>query len=165
MVSGGFAYLEQVGFDLESDGFTRDLNTFEIPDYRSLRDFLRRALRSQGLFEGQDWSFEPLPMSHPLFHSYYDFDSIPTNFWDTIHRHNQYGGMHFATEIPPYLEGVHLDGRLVAVYSQQNYRDFWDRRPERVIAGFPADPTSSQLSTQSDGECSVCTTGHPASRR
>ena len=36
-------------------------------------------------------------------------------------------------DIPPHLEGVHLDGRLVVVYSQQNYRDFWSRRPERGL--------------------------------
>ena len=28
---------------------------------------------------------------------------------------------------------IHLDGRLVLVYSQQNYRDFWWRRPERHL--------------------------------
>ena len=94
--------------------------------------------------EGTDWSFEPLGHDHALFHSYYDIGTLPTNYWRAIWADVSglravgvaSGGLTPSPTfegIPPYLEGIHLDGRLVLVYSQQNYRDFWWRRPERHL--------------------------------
>ena len=137
LVSGGFAYVEQVGAEYPEwkHGSFRDLH--------SLRDLIRMALASQGLGEGVDWSFEPLDGYHPLFHSYYDIGTLPTSYWRAIWA-NVFGEASGVAQgtlepsptfegIPPYLEGIHLDGRLVLVYSQQNYRDFWWRRPERHL--------------------------------
>ena len=136
LVSGGFAYVEQVGAPPQEvwNGTFRDLP--------SLRDLIRMALATQGLTEGTDWTFEPLALDHPLFHCYYDIDTLPTNYWRATAA-NVYGykegppdrGTVSSTVegIPPYLEGIHLNGRLVLVYSQQNYRDFWWRRPERHL--------------------------------
>jgi uncharacterized protein DUF4159 len=39
-----------------------------------LFDKFRRALRSQGLNEGADWRFVYLKPSHPIYHSFFDFD-------------------------------------------------------------------------------------------
>ena len=138
LVSGGFAYVEQVGAPVLEflHGTFRDLH--------SLRDLIRMALASQGLSEGTDWSFEPLDGDHPLFHSYYDIGTLPTNYWRAVYsdvfgyhsRHPQDWGFRSDPTyegIPPYLEGIHLNGRLVLVYSQQNFRDFWRRRPERHL--------------------------------
>ena len=134
LTSGGFAYVEQVG----SDSHGRQSGTF--PEIISLRSLVRRALASQGLGEGGDWSFEPLSMDHPLFHCYYDIDTLPLNFWQAtyVDREGQterYGQSRYPTDeyIPRYIEGIHLNGRLVLVYSQQNYRDFWSKRPERTL--------------------------------
>ena len=135
LVSGGFAYVEQVGvpFSELAEGTFRDLH--------SLRDLIRQALAMQSLTEGTDWSFEPLGHDHPLFHSYYDIDTLPTNYWRAVYadlegmniKHTLLVRSPTYEGIPPYLEGIHLDGRLVLVYSQQNYRDFWWRRAERHL--------------------------------
>ena len=137
LVSGGFAYVEQVGAPAEEvlNGIFRDLH--------SLRDLIRMALATQGRVEGDDWSFEPLLHDHPLFHSYYDINTLPTHYWRAIYSDvfglndgsalGEFGPSPSFEGIPPYLEGIHLDGRLVLVYSQQNYRDFWWRRPERHL--------------------------------
>ena len=53
-------------------------------------------------------------------------------FWRAVQR---FGSNSVSDLVPPYLEGVHVGGRLVAVYSQQNYRDFWSRRIERSATG------------------------------
>ncbi len=135
LTSGGFAYVEQVG------SYYHGWVSGTFPDLISLRSLVRRALATQGLREGSDWSFEPLPMGHPLFYCYYDIDTLPTNYWQATFVDRQghmekYDGIgRYPTDehIPRYIEGIHLDGRLVLVYSQQNYRDFWSRRPERAL--------------------------------
>lgn len=38
-------------------------------------DVLRRAMRSQGLNEGADWRFVTLNPQHPIYHSFFDFDT------------------------------------------------------------------------------------------
>ena len=134
LTSGGFAYVEQVGSDVHGQ------LSGTYPEVISLRSLVRRALATQGLREGSDWSFEPLPMDHPLFHCYYDIDTLPVNYWQATYadregQAEQYGNQRYPTDeyIPRYIEGIHLDGRLALVYSQQNYRDFWSRRPERAL--------------------------------
>ena len=138
LTSGGFAYVEQVGSDYS------DWIVSNFPDLAGLRNLVRGALESQDLHEGDDWSFEPLPMDHPLFNCYYDIDVLPTNYWqatytDILGDGEKYFNRRYPTNehIPTYLEGIHLDGRLVLVYSQQNYRDFWNRRPERALTKSP----------------------------
>ena len=134
LTSGGFAYVEQVGSDVH--GWVSGT----YPEVISLRSLVRRALATQGLREGSDWSFEPLPMDHPLFHCYYDIDTLPVNYWqatytDILGEGEQYFNWSYPTDenIPRYIEGIHLDGRLALVYSQQSYRDFWSKRPERSL--------------------------------
>ncbi len=134
LTSGGFAYVEQVGTDVHGQ------LSGTYPELISLRSLVRRALATQGLREGSDWSFEPLLMDHPLFHCYYDIDTLPANYWQATYadregQAEQYENSQYPTDeyIPRYIEGIHLDGRLVLVYSQQNYRDFWSKRPERAL--------------------------------
>lgn len=133
LTSGGLAYVEVVGYH---DYATSARG--EIRDLSSLRELIRQALASQGLQERVDWRFEPLPMTHPLFSCYYDIDALPANYWRTVNRPKEtqvagYVAKPALDGIPEYVEGVHLDGRLVAIYSQQNYRDFWRRRPEHAL--------------------------------
>ena len=134
LTSGGFAYVEQVGSDVH--GWVSGT----YPDLISLRSLVRRSLATQGLREGRDWSFEPLSMDHPIFHCYYDVDTLPVNYWQATYadregQAEQYYNWPYPTDenIPRYIEGIHLDGRLVLVYSQQSYRDFWSKRPERAL--------------------------------
>ena len=141
LVSGGFAYVEHAGRDFQS--FT----TGEMRDLNSLRDLIRQALSSQGYSEGVDWSFEPLGKDHPLRHCYYDIDSLPVSFGEAVYidifggyekYQNQGAGYAAIERTVPVLEGVHIDGRLVAIYSQMTYRDFWYRRAERALTDAPA---------------------------
>jgi hypothetical protein len=53
--------------------------------------------------------------------------------------------------MPDYLEGIHVDGRLVAVYSQRNYRDFWSQRIEKSLlqsAGSNRDAFNQWIGTR-----------------
>ena len=134
LTSGGFAYVEQVGSDVHGQV------TGTYPEVISLRSLVRRALATQGLREGSDWSFEPLSMDHPLFRSYFDINTLPVNYWQATYADREgvsekRGASRQPTDeyIPHHIEGIHLDGRLVLVYSQQNYRDFWSKRPERAL--------------------------------
>jgi hypothetical protein len=136
LVSGGLAYVEEVGFHSAND-----VRWCEYRELSSLRQLIRGALVSQGLYEGQDWGFERLAMSHPLFHCYYDMDSLPPSWWTVaaqIYSWNVDPNVQAMedqrTTFPPlYLEGVQVKGRLVAIYSRHSYRDFWSRRLERTI--------------------------------
>ena len=85
-------------------------------------------------------------MDHPLFHCFFDLKSLPVSYWAVVsglirnivlnyEQHAERGLFTWDALRPPFLEGVHLHGRLVAVYSQQSYRDFWSRRIERSLSG------------------------------
>ena len=61
------SYLVNGGFALTTSGPNEKLKG---PKFERLR----QALATQGLYEGQDWRFIYLKPSHPLYHSYFDFD-------------------------------------------------------------------------------------------
>ena len=60
-------YLANGGFALTTSGPNEKLKG---PKF----DRLREALSTPGQYEGQDWRFTYLKPSHPLYHSYFDFD-------------------------------------------------------------------------------------------
>lgn len=71
-------YLANGGFALTTSGANEKLKG---PKFERLR----AALSTQGLFEGQDWRFTYLKSSHPLYHSYFDFDmSVRDNVIGTV---------------------------------------------------------------------------------
>ena len=113
LTSGGFLFAEVVRF-LRPDYSDADL---DIPAVRSL---VRASFESVGYQEGKDWRFTRLAMSHPLYHCFYDVDSLPRGMRD----------MHFITGeaaplTPDYLEGIVVGEQLVGVYSLRGYADFW----------------------------------------
>ncbi|MHB9027897.1 MAG: DUF4159 domain-containing protein [Candidatus Latescibacterota bacterium] len=61
--------------------------------------------------------FDPIPVSHPLFHCFYDFERIPDGappeLGSVPHR------------VTPYIEGVWHRGRLIALYSDRGYGLCW----------------------------------------
>ena len=65
-------YLASGGFALTIAGNRFQTNTEKMAGTKF--DLMRRALKSQGLNEGADWRFIWLKPSHPLYHSYFDFD-------------------------------------------------------------------------------------------
>ncbi|MBN1292828.1 MAG: DUF4159 domain-containing protein [Candidatus Latescibacteria bacterium] len=98
----------------------------------SLRQMLRDAL-------GADARFLPIPNSHPLYHCFFDFDDGPpiggeigiaatltTGIQGVIAR-----GSFMAKEVF-YLEGIWLDNRLVAIYSDKGYATKWSEYTNNI---------------------------------
>ena len=95
------------------------------------RNFFRKSLEAAGLRQGAHWEFEILPNEHPMYHSYFDFDGAP---WGGNLFHNR--ASYYTQEIQfykyplearDYIEGITLDGRLVAIYETKNYVGHWRR--------------------------------------
>ncbi|MBI4531319.1 MAG: DUF4159 domain-containing protein [Candidatus Latescibacteria bacterium] len=66
-------------------------------------DILRRALKTQGLNEGANWRFVVLHSDHPIYHSFFDFD--------TSVRHNQMS-QHSTSNPLPNDMGLEIGNRL-----------------------------------------------------
>ena len=116
LTSGGFLYTDIVSMPLEiGEGLVYDLP--------ALRDFIRQAFAQIGYAEGKDWDFVRLPPEHPLYHCFYDIDTLPWGFWDVR--------MRIEPSPPDYLEGIEVNGRLVGLYSQKRYPDLWGGEAHR----------------------------------
>ena len=69
---------------------------------------------------GKDARFHLLPNDHPIYHSFFDFNGGPPPGGEIRRGPLDHG-------IPsPHLEGIYLDGRLVAVYSDKGYALVWE---------------------------------------
>jgi hypothetical protein len=115
-------YLRNGGFAvLESSQPVFELNQAEA----SLKQMLRDSLK-------EDARFLPIPISHPLYHSFFDFDDGPPQGREIgtfTTRFNDSAGIDtrflIMSKTRPFLEGVFLDDRLVAVYSGKGYGMKW----------------------------------------
>ncbi|MHB9027891.1 MAG: DUF4159 domain-containing protein [Candidatus Latescibacterota bacterium] len=101
--NGGFAFLEAYGGDDP---------TLPPRGAGSLKQMLRNVLGSAG-------ELQPLPNDHFLYHSFFDFPEGPPH----LQRETDPDGFQPAAQ----LEGVWLDGRLVAVYSEKGYGREWSK--------------------------------------
>ena len=113
LTKGGFLFVDMVRILWPN---YRD-DELDIPAVRSL---IRTSFQAVGYQEWKDWQFTRLELTHPLYHCFYDVDSLPRGMRD----------MHFVIgEYPPptpdYLEGIMVGEQLVGVYSMRNYADFW----------------------------------------
>ncbi len=112
-------YLRKGGFAVLDNGTpTRDFGAAEA----SLRRMLKDAL-------GNDAKFLPIPNSHPLYHCFFDFDDGPPN-GSEINRDRVNTSRTTADEANMskqvlYLEGITIDDRLVAIYSNKGYAEKW----------------------------------------
>jgi hypothetical protein len=112
LLNGGFMVIENPRPQTEAG-----------PAEAALKQMIRDALGSQA-------RFQPIPISHPIYHSFFDFTDGPP----------------YGSEIPPiplattgegpkissfltkpvfYLEGVWIDERLVVVFSNKGYIAKW----------------------------------------
>ena len=130
LLSGGFAYIEDTsGF---ASGFKGPYASADIPVPRPpLKDFVRAALRSQGLEEWRDYRFERLRDDHPVLHCFFDFSGLPIGY----HELNFSEGSGAWQEAD--WEGVRLRGRWVLIFSDKDYRDWWAGRNELEGWEFP----------------------------
>ena len=118
LISGGFLYAEVVSEPRARNYDGSDLNAPSSMADPALRALIREALDGVGRLEGRDWDFVQLEPEHPLYHCFYDFDSLPPGYW--LPRESEADDL-----VPSYLEGIQLGGRLVGVYSLRDYADAW----------------------------------------
>ena len=115
LTSGGFLFVDISRVLLRSDYSDDEL---DIPAMRSL---IRASFQAAGYREWKDWQFKRLESTHPLYHCFYDVNSLPRGMRD----------MHFIVGrqdtplTPDYLEGIMVEEQLVGVYSMRGYADFW----------------------------------------
>ncbi len=114
-------YLRNGGFALVDNG---------TPQYEygaaeaALKQMLRDAL-------GADAKFQPIPNDHPIYHCFYDFDGpvqgaeIQMVDTDTAALQGYEARSKTMAAQVLYLEGIWLDERLVAVYSDKGYCQKW----------------------------------------
>jgi len=102
-------YLRKGGFAVFDNGNPND--EFGAAE-ASLRQFFRDSL-------GADAKFLPIPNTHPLYHCFFDFDDGPP-------QGSEVGtsGASMSKQVL-YLEGITIEDRLVAIYSDKGYAKKW----------------------------------------
>ena len=103
-------YMRQGGFVFAENSTPR----FEYgPAEASLRKMFKDVL-------GKDARFQILRNNHPIYHSFFDFDHGPPPGGEIHSRRPEHA-------VPsPHLEGIYLNGQLVAVYSDKGYGLVWE---------------------------------------
>jgi len=90
----------------------------------ALRQMLRDAL-------GNDAKFQPIDNNHPLYHCFFDFDGPPQGneiqmvTTSTVGDQGTTARSQAMAKSVLYLEGIWLDNRLVAIYSDKGYGLKW----------------------------------------
>jgi len=115
-------YLRKGGFTVVDNGTPK----FEYGQAEaSLRQMLKDSL-------GNDAKFLPIPKEHPLFHCFFDFDDGPPQGAEIAIAQTASSGVQGWQAINSsmakqvlYLEGIWLDERLVAIYSDKGYALKW----------------------------------------
>jgi hypothetical protein len=100
---------------------------------KAARATIEDPLAAVGKPKGRFWSFVKIPNDHGIYHCYFEFPDGPP-----------VGADYFNKNYPqctlkgpyPWLEGVFMDGRLIAIMSNKAYQDVWGRNP-----GVRGDPT------------------------
>jgi hypothetical protein len=114
LLSGGLVF---------ADGVDNQISPAYKAGMTALLASLLGALRTQGVVG----VLEKLPNDHPIYHCYFDFDGPPIGgdgAWVQVDPDR--------AEVMGYLEGIEIDGRLVATYSRKDYTHawtFWARAP------------------------------------
>ncbi len=111
-------YLRKGGFAVLDNG--NPTNEFAAAE-ASLRKMLRDSL-------GNDAKFLPIPNNSPVYHCFFDFEGPPqgaevaTVMVAEVHTYNK----STISKQVLYLEGIWLNDRLVAIYSDKGYSLKWN---------------------------------------
>ncbi len=116
LIGGGFLFAEISRVLLRPDYSDDEL---DIPAMRAL---IRTGFQAVGYQEWKDWQFKRLALSHPIYHCFYDVNSLPRGMRD---MHFIVTGEDYPPRTPDYLEGIVIGEELVGVYSMRGYADFW----------------------------------------
>ena len=121
--------LDNLGYYLRNDGFAVLDNGLPIYEYGKAEASLRQALRDA---LGYYAIFEPIPDDHPLYHCFFQFDEGPPigaeiGMNNTISNptSGERATNYQMTKPVHYLEGVWINNRLVAIYSDKGYALRW----------------------------------------
>ncbi|MFC1692587.1 DUF4159 domain-containing protein, partial [Candidatus Latescibacterota bacterium] len=107
---------------LRSGGFAVLDNGTPEQEYGQAEAALRKILRDS---LGADAKFLPIPNDHPLYHSFFDFDDGPPQGSEVALNYIQASARTRPTPAVHYLEGIWLNERLVAIYSDKGYAIKW----------------------------------------
>jgi len=116
-------YLRKGGFAVLDNGRPQD-------EFSAAEASLRRMLKDS---LGKDAKFLPIPNNHPVYHCFFDFDDGPPNGPEigrskvvTISQFTwgSYNNETLSKQVY-YLEGITIDDRLVAIYSDKGYGLKW----------------------------------------
>ena len=115
---------ENLGEYMRRGGFVFADNANSIIEFSQAEASLRQIFRASLGHQGQ---FKPIPNSHPLYHTFYDFDGPPVGSELEVPTiAEQWGSTYRILGQNSYrLEGVFLGNRLVALYSDKGYVHKW----------------------------------------
>ena len=113
LTSGGFLFVDIVSL------LFRNYNDDEL-DIPVVRSLIRASFQAVGYQEWKDWQFRRLELTHPIYHCFYDINSLPRGMRNMHSSLNKSPSL-----IPDYLEGIVVREQLVGVYSMRGYADFW----------------------------------------
>ncbi|HDY87595.1 MAG TPA: DUF4159 domain-containing protein [bacterium] len=116
-------YLRKGGFAVLDNGKPQD-------EYSSAEASLRQMLRDA---LGKDAKFLPISNNHPLYHCFFDFDDGPPLGSEvdisvvsevTVFTFGRFNTFTLSKKVY-FLEGITIDDRLVAIYSDKGYGIKW----------------------------------------
>ena len=118
LTGGGFLFVDIVRL-LWSNVNYSDAE-LDVPAVRSL---IRASFQAEGYQEWKDWQFKRLELTHPIYHCFYDVNSLPLGIRDIESMFSS--GQDRPPRTPDYLEGILVGDQLVGVYSMRGYADYW----------------------------------------
>jgi hypothetical protein len=115
-------YMMCGGLYMAEDGLPALGSAFD----KAARATIEDGLAAVGKPKGTAWEFQKIPNDHAIYHVYYDFPGGPPTGGDVARHPQEYG-------LPgpfPWLEGVFMGGRLIAIMSNKAYQDIWSMRTD-----------------------------------
>ena len=122
LTGGGFLFVDIVRF-LSPNYSDREL---DIPAVRAL---IRASFEAVGYQEWKDWKFTRLEITHPIYHCFYDINSLPRG----IRGLYLIAGGQDYPPTPDYLEGIVVGDQLAGVYSMRGYADFFGGKGRELL--------------------------------
>ena len=121
LTGGGFLFVDIVRFLWPN--YSDD--ELDIPAVRAL---IRAGFEAVGYQEWKDWKFTRLEITHPIYHCFYDINSLPRGMRDMHFMSGEY-----PLRTPDYLEGIVVGDQLAGVYSMRGYADFFGGKSRELL--------------------------------
>ena len=122
LTGGGFLFADIVRFLWPN--YSDD--ELDIPAVRAL---IRASFEAVGYQEWKDWKFTRLEITHPIYHCFYDINSLPRG----MRGINLIAGGQDYPRTPDYLEGIVVGDQLAGVYSMRGYADFFGGKGRELL--------------------------------